>query len=90
MIAPEVVALSLDYASGTGYVGEWDGTQASTDGDTATGPPRAVRAAITFEFTDRDGNKAQKKIVHVFPVRSAVGLFVPETPPDTTATTGGM
>ena len=91
VIAPEVVALAFDYASGSGYVSEWDGTQASTDGGTATGPPRAVRATITFEFTDRDGNKAQKKIVHVFPVRSAVGLFVSETPPETTAaTTGGM
>ena len=91
VIAPEVVAATFDYADGTGYTPEWDGTQESTDGGTATGPPRAVRITLTFEFVDRNGKTAQKKIVHVFPVRSAVGLFVPETPePDPAATTGGM
>jgi len=91
VIAPEVVALVFEYASGTGYVSEWDGTQGSLDGDTVTGPPRAVRASITFEYVDGDGKTARKKIVHVFPIRSAVGLFVPETPPEpTTAPAGGM
>ncbi len=90
VIAPEVVTLVFEYSSGTGYVAEWDGTQGSLDGDTATGPPRAVRATITFEYVDGDGKTAQKKIVHVFPIRSAVGLYVPETTaPETTTTPAG-
>ncbi len=85
IIAPEVVALQFEYADGTGYTGEWDGTQASLDGSSTTGPPRAIKVLLTFEYTDRDGNTAQKKIAHVFPVRSAVGLIQPEEP--TTAET---
>ena len=86
VIAPEVVALQFEYADGTGYLGEWDGTQASIDGSSATGPPRAVRVTLTFEYADRAGAKAQKKIVHVFPLRAAVGLL----PADAATDTGGM
>ena len=78
IIAPEVVALEFGYADGTGYTGEWDGTQASLDGSSTTGPPRAIKVTITFEFKDRDGVAAQKKIAHVFPLRSAVGLIQPD------------
>ena len=85
VIAPEVVALQFEYADGTGYIAEWDGTQASLDGSSTTGPPRAIKVTITFEFTDRDGNTAQKKIVHVFPIRSAVGLIQPPEPTTTEA-----
>ncbi len=85
IIAPEVVALQFEYADGTGYIAEWDGTQASLDGSSTTGPPRAIKVTITFEFTDRDGNTAQKKIVHVFPIRSAVGLIQPPEPTTTEA-----
>ncbi len=84
IIAPEVVALEFGYASGSGYVSEWDGTQAALDGTSTTGPPRAIKVTLTFEFKDRDGATAQKKIVHVFPVRAAVGLI----PPDATTGTG--
>ena len=86
IIAPEVVALEFGYADGTGYTGEWDGTQASLDGSSTTGPPRAIKVTITFEFKDRDGVAAQKKIAHVFPLRSAVGLIQP----DATTTPEGM
>ncbi len=85
VIAPEVVALQFEYADGTGYLSEWDGTQASLDGSSATGPPRAVKVTLTFEFTDREGVTAQKKIVHIFPIRSAIGLLQPDT-----TTTEGM
>ena len=84
IIAPEVVALEFGYASGTDYISEWDGTQAALDGTSTTGPPRAIKVTLTFEFKDRDGATAQKKIVHIFPIRAAVGLI----PPDATTGTG--
>ncbi len=84
IIAPEVVALEFGYASGSDYISEWDGTQAALDGTSTTGPPRAIKVTLTFEFKDRDGATAQKKIVHVFPIRAAVGLI----PPDATTGTG--
>ena len=93
VIAPEIVAILFEYSDGTGYISEWDGSQASTDGGSLTGPPRAIKATITFEFTDREGNKATKKIVHIFAIRSGVGLIAPDattTPDAATTTTGGM
>jgi len=83
IIAPEVVAMQFQYADGAAYVSEWDGSQSSTDGSSTTGPPRAIKASITFEFKDRDGNAVQKTIVHVFPIRTGVGLI---PPPETTTT----
>ena len=93
VIAPEIVAIAFDYTDGTSYVSEWDGSQASIDGSSSTGPPRAIKATITFEFTDREGNKATKKIVHIFAIRSGVGLIAPDattTPDAATTTTGGL
>ena len=93
VIAPEIVAIAFEYTDGTSYVSEWDGSQASIDGSSSTGPPRAIKATITFEFTDREGNKATKKIVHIFAIRSGVGLIQPDattTPDAATTTTGGL
>ena len=93
VIAPEIVAIAFEYTDGTSYVSEWDGSQASIDGSSSTGPPRAIKATITFEFTDREGNKATKKIVHIFAIRSGVGLIAPDattTPDAATTTTGGL
>jgi len=93
VIAPEIVAITFEYSDGTGYISEWDGSQASIDGSSSTGPPRAIKATITFEFTDREGNKAQKKITHIFAIRSGVGLIAPDattTPDAATTPTGGM
>ena len=93
VIAPEIVAITFEYSDGTGYISEWDGSQASIDGSSSTGPPRAIKATMTFEFTDREGNKAQKKIAHIFAIRSGVGLIQPDattTPDAATTTTGGM
>jgi prepilin-type N-terminal cleavage/methylation domain-containing protein len=95
-IAPEVVRVQFEYASGSGYVGSWDGSAADASGATNQGPPRAVRMTITLEFTLRDGTTVEKDVSHVYPIRSAVGLgggtYTPSTASTasgTTPTTGG-
>jgi prepilin-type N-terminal cleavage/methylation domain-containing protein len=96
-IAPEVIRVNFGYASGSGYVGNWDGSAADASGATNQGPPRAVRMTITLEFTTREGTTVEKDVSHVYPIRSAVGLgggtYTPSTASTasgtTTATTGG-
>ena len=73
VIAPEVIDAAFDFASGTDYVSEWDGSQAGTDGASCQGPPRAIRVTLTVELIGPTGEPVQKKLVHVFPIRAAVG-----------------
>ncbi len=74
LIVPEVSSVSFEFASGSGFTSEWDGSQGGTDGSTNTGPPRAVRMTFNLEFTDKNGTAVQKPYTHTFPVRAAVGL----------------
>ncbi len=95
-IAPEVVNVSFEYASGSGYTSSWDGSVADASGATNQGPPRAVRMTITLEFILKDGTTTTKDVSHVYPIRAAIGTGGSVyTPPSTatsgtgTATTGG-
>ncbi|MEO2090830.1 MAG: hypothetical protein ABGY75_15215 [Gemmataceae bacterium] len=75
LIAPEVANVTFEFASGSGYVSDWDGSQAGTDGSTNQGPPRAVKMTLTFEYPPEraGGDPIRKTVVHVFPVRASVG-----------------
>lgn len=76
VIAPEVTAVSFSYLDGTSEdgVSEWDGTAASADGVTpVTGPPRAVKVTLDFATLDDRGQTVTKRVVHVFPLRAAIG-----------------
>ena len=84
LIVPEVSSVSFEFASGSGFTSEWDGSQGSTSGSTNTGPPRAVRMTFNLEFTEKNGTTVQKPYTHTFPVRAAVGLAT--TPASTAAT----
>lgn len=94
VIAPEVVAVAFEYASGSGYVGSWDGSAADASGATNQGPPRAVKMTFTLELPVRNGDPVQKDVSHVFPIRAAVGLggstyTAPTTSGSTTPSSGG-
>jgi prepilin-type N-terminal cleavage/methylation domain-containing protein len=84
LIVPEVSSVSFEFASGSGFTSEWDGSQGSTTGSTNTGPPRAVRMTFNLEFFDKNGASVQKPYTHTFPVRAAVGLAT--TPASSAAT----
>lgn len=94
LIAPEVVNVVFEFASGSGWVSDWDGSAAGTDGASCQGPPRAVKMTLTFEYPVPNAPAAdpvQKVVSHVYPIRAAVGLAVPPTSTtaeDTTGTTG--
>lgn len=95
-IAPEVINVSFEYASGSGYTSSWDGSAADASGATNQGPPRAVRMTITLEFLMRDGTTTTKDVAHVFPIRASVGFggstYTPSTgstDSTTTPSTGG-
>jgi prepilin-type N-terminal cleavage/methylation domain-containing protein len=95
LIAPEVKDVIFEYLdAATGeYLTEWDGGMPGMDGVTPSGPPRAIRATFVLEFPGFGGGTVQKQVQHVFPVRSAVGTYVPPTDMmDMTdpMTTGGM
>ena len=97
LIAPEVSAMNIEYADGSGWVGSWDGSYPSTDGTSTQGPPRAIRITLTLDLPDNTGTTVQKQIQHVYAVRAAVGLATPPAPPEPDpdpatdpATTGGM
>ncbi|HVK19286.1 MAG TPA: prepilin-type N-terminal cleavage/methylation domain-containing protein [Fimbriiglobus sp.] len=96
LIAPEVVDVTFEYLDATTgeYLTSWDGGMTGADGVTPTGPPRAIRATFVLEFLGPGGGTIQKQIQHVFPVRSAVGTYVPPTEgtetTDPATTTGGM
>jgi hypothetical protein len=90
MIAPEVVGLSFEYASGTGWMSDWDGSMNGTDGTSMQGPPRAIRVTLTLEGVDGDGLTVTRTVVHVIALRTAGGTTAPPTDttmPDTTDTT---
>lgn len=86
VIAPEVTDATFEYFSGGVWAGEWDGTQLGTDGVTLQGPPRAIRATLQLSYPSPAGGTRQKTVVHVIPVRAAVGGYVAE---DATVTTAG-
>jgi prepilin-type N-terminal cleavage/methylation domain-containing protein len=94
LIAPEVKDVIFEYLdAATGeYLTSWDGGVVGADGVTPTGPPRAIRVTFVLEFPG--GGATQKQVQHVFPVRAAVGTYVPPTETtemtDPAATTGGM
>ena len=101
-IAPEVVDVLFEFASGTGYVSEWDGSQAGNDGATNQGAPRAVRMTLTLEFAQAGtgiNEPLRKMVVHTYPIRASVGpgpmtSSTTTTDPtttgtETTGTTGG-
>jgi hypothetical protein len=88
-IAPEVVNVSFEYASGSGYTSSWDGSAGDASGATNQGPPRAVRMTITLEFTLKDGSTTTKDVSHVYPIRAAIGTGGGVyTPPTTTSSSG--
>lgn len=75
-IAPEVVDVSFEFASGTGYVSEWDGSQAGSDGSTNQGAPRAVKMTLTLEFAQAGtgiNEPLRKTVTHTYPIRASVG-----------------
>lgn len=92
-IAPEVIGMALEYASGTGYTSSWDGSAADASGASCQGPPRAVRVILTLEFTLRDGTTTTKDVSQVYPIRSAIGtgggVYTPPSTDGTTPSTGG-
>lgn len=87
LIAPEVKDVTFEYLDATlgEYLTEWDGGMPGADGVTPSGPPRAIRATFVLEFPGPSGGMVQKQVQHVFPIRSAVGTYVPPT--DATETT---
>jgi prepilin-type N-terminal cleavage/methylation domain-containing protein len=91
LIAPEVVNVLFEYASGTGYVSSWDGSTSGTDGASCQGPPRAIRMTLTIEFSPPNAAAnalpEQRQVVHVFPIRASVGPGMPSTTTDTTTDT---
>ncbi len=88
VIAPEVTDVTFEYFSGGVWNSEWDGTQVGTDGVTPQGPPRAIKVTLQLSYPSPAGGTKQKTVVHVVPVRAAVGSFVPEDAA-TTTTAGG-
>ncbi len=89
IIAPEVLDVTFEYFDGSAWQSSWDGSQTASDGVALTGPPRAIRVTFVMQFSSR-GTMLQKQVVHTFPVRTAVGNYVPPTTDSTTTTTGGM
>lgn len=89
LIAEEVTDVTFEYFDGSTWTNTWAGDDDAGDGKTVKGPPRAVR--MTLAMLDADG--ATKTIVHVFPIRAAVGQYTPPPPADDTTTdpaaTGG-
>lgn len=93
LLTSEVTAVTFEYFDGADWLTEWNGTQAGSDGSPVSGPPRAIRVTLTFEFPER-GRTATKQVIQVYPVRAANGMsFTPvENTGETTdaAATGGM
>jgi hypothetical protein len=77
LIAPEVTGILFEYASGTGWISDWDGTQPGLDGTSTQGPPRAIRVTMTLEMTDANGKRVERVITHVIPIRAAIGTTAP-------------
>ncbi len=77
VIAPEVQDVTFEYFDGSDWQTSWDGTQLGADGVNLMGPPRAIRVTFTLQSTGRGGQTVERQVQHVFPVRAAVGTFVP-------------
>ena len=98
-IVEEVSAVSFEYFDGQGqtWMTSWDGTAPGPDGVTPIGPPRAVRATLTFTGIPSASGKSEpaKTVSQVIPIRSAPGsmtptMIEPSTDPETvTADTSG-
>ena len=89
VIAPEVTDATFEYFSGGVWNSEWDGTTTGTDGVTQQGPPRAIRVTLQLSYPSPAGGTKQKTVVHVIPVRTAVGSYLPDDTTATTSTTTG-
>lgn len=88
-IAPEVTDVLFEYFDGGSWASQWTGSDATTDGTTPIGPPRAVRVTLTIQ----PPGGTPRTIKHVIPLRAAVGLAAPPPAPEdpaTAAVTGGM
>jgi prepilin-type N-terminal cleavage/methylation domain-containing protein len=88
LLSDEVTDVAFEYFDGSGWAGQWSGSDTAADGKTPLGPPRAIRVTLTIQ----PGGGPAKVVRHVFPVRAAVGLYQPPTAETTDAasTTGGM
>jgi prepilin-type N-terminal cleavage/methylation domain-containing protein len=84
LLAEEILDIMFEYFDGSTWQSQWDGTQTQTDGATLQGPPRAIRATMTLQLP----NGTSKQIQHVFPIRAAVGLYVPQTSSMSGSSTG--
>lgn len=88
VIAPEVTDITFEYFSGGVWNSEWDGAVVGTDGVTPQGPPRAIRVTLSLTYPTPSGGTRDKTVIHVIPVRAAIGSFVPDDAAVPT-TTGG-
>lgn len=84
VIAREVVGLEFHFYDGTGWVDQWDGTQAGDDGATPIGPPRAVKIILNIA-SPQDRNRV-KTFTHVVAIQSAnaqptTSMTTPEVTP---------
>lgn len=79
-LVQEVKDVTFEYFDGSQWLAEWDGSKPSPDGVTPTGPPRAVKATLTYSIpAARKGQPPlEQKVVQVIPVRAAPGSFTPE------------
>ncbi|MBX9626957.1 MAG: prepilin-type N-terminal cleavage/methylation domain-containing protein, partial [Gemmataceae bacterium] len=103
-IVEEVTELTFEYFDGSGWVSDWDGTQAGPDGVTPLGPPRAVKVTMTLEVRPARPNApaVTRTVSQVIPVRAAPGTYTPtliepstdtgtvDSSPDPAAATGGQ
>lgn len=69
VIAREVVGLEFSFYDGSGWVDQWDGTQAGDDGATPIGPPRAVK--IILRIAAPQNRERVKTFTHVVAIQSA-------------------
>jgi prepilin-type N-terminal cleavage/methylation domain-containing protein len=92
LIAPEVVDVQFEFASGTGYVSEWDGATGGTDGSTNQGAPRGVKMTLTLEFVQAGTGPSEpirKMVSHLYPIRAATGPRPTATTTNSTTTGTG-
>jgi prepilin-type N-terminal cleavage/methylation domain-containing protein len=89
LIAPEVQDVLFEYYDGGAWLPFWDGSELAIDGKSVAGPPRAVRATFVLVFPGQGGEVVVRQVQHVFPIRAAVGGYLPPltgtepTQPDT-------
>jgi prepilin-type N-terminal cleavage/methylation domain-containing protein len=81
LISDEVTDVVFEYFDGGGWVNTWSGSDTATDGQTPLGPPRAVRVTLTVQPAS---GGTTRQVQHVFPIRAAVGLYLPPVDSGTT------